>query len=105
MRHYTVAELEIEDPGWIPEYVEHTTRLVEQHGGRYLARTGHFEHVEGERRPPQIYVLIEWPSKEAAETFYASEEYTPYRESRLAGSRGEFVLIAGEDVNGVAQIA
>ncbi len=104
MKHYTVAELEITDPGWIPEYVRHTTRLVEQHGGRYLARTGRFEKVEGERTPPQVYVLIEWPSKEAAEAFYASEGYRPHLENRLAGSRGEFVLIAGEDVNGVAQM-
>jgi uncharacterized protein (DUF1330 family) len=34
MKHYTVAEIDITDPGWIPAYVENTTRLVEQHGGR-----------------------------------------------------------------------
>jgi uncharacterized protein (DUF1330 family) len=39
-----------------------------------------------------------------AEAFYSSDEYKPYRESRRAGSKGEFVLVAGEDVSKVAQI-
>jgi uncharacterized protein (DUF1330 family) len=63
------------------------------------------EQIEGDHRPPQIAMIIEWPSKETAEEFYASEEYRPYREARRRGARNAFLLIAGEDVNGVAQIA
>jgi len=47
---------------------------------------------------------MEWPSKEAAEAFYASEEYRPYRERRRSGARNEFVLVAGGDVTGVARM-
>jgi uncharacterized protein (DUF1330 family) len=104
VKHYAVAELDVTDPSWVGDYVEHATRIVEAHGGRYLARTPRIETLEGERRPRQIFLLIEWPSKEAAETFYASEEYRPFRDSRIAGSQGEFFLVAGEDVNGVAKI-
>jgi uncharacterized protein (DUF1330 family) len=104
MKYYAVAEIDITDPGWIQEYVEHTTRLVEQHGGRYLARTPHLEKIEGGRRPPQISLIIEWPSKEAAMAFYDSEAYEPYRESRRSGSTGEFLLVAGEDIHGVARM-
>ena len=104
MKHYAVAEINITDPGWIPAYVEHTTRLVEQHGGRYLARTPHLEKIEGDRKLPQIFLIIEWPSKQAAEAFYQSDEYKPHRESRRSGSTGEFVLVAGEDINRVARM-
>ena len=104
MKCYAVAEIEITDPSWVAEYVERTTPLVERHGGRYLARTPRIEQVEGERTPPQIYLIIEWPSEEAAKAFYASEEYRPLREARRAGSRGDFFFVAGEDVNGVARI-
>ncbi len=104
MNYYAVAEIDITDPSWIRDYVEHTTELVQRYGGRYLARTPNFERIEGERAPPQIYLLIEWPSREAAEAFYSSEEYRPYLESRLAGSTGQFVLIAGEDIIGVARM-
>lgn len=105
MRYYAVAELEITDPGWVRDYVADVTGMVERRGGRYLARTGRVERIEGERTPPQVCLLIEWPSREAADEFYESEEYRPYREGRRAGARNEFLLVAGEDVSGVARIA
>jgi uncharacterized protein (DUF1330 family) len=49
-------------------------------------------------------LIIEWPDADAVSAFYESEEYRPYRERRRAGSTGEFVLVAGEDVNGLARI-
>ncbi|MHB8242178.1 MAG: DUF1330 domain-containing protein [Solirubrobacteraceae bacterium] len=105
MKFYAVAELDVSDPGWVREYVTRVTPMVERRGGRYLARTASIEQIEGERTPPQISMIVEWPSKEAAEEFYESEEYRPYRESRKRGARNELLLIAGEDVNGVASIA
>jgi uncharacterized protein (DUF1330 family) len=105
MKYYAVAEIEITDPSWVREYVKHVTKLVEQHGGRYLARTTKIEKIEGERQAPQIFLIIEWPSREAAVEFYESDEYRPYRESRKAGARNEFVFVAGEDINKVAQMA
>ena len=104
MKHYAVAEINITDPSWIPDYVERTTKLVEQHGGRYLARTPKIEKIEGDRPVPQILLIIEWPSRDAAMTFYESEDYKPFRRSRRSGSTGEFLLAAGEDVNHVARM-
>jgi uncharacterized protein (DUF1330 family) len=105
MKYYCVAELDITDQSWVPAYVRDVTKLVEQRGGRYLARTSNIEKLEGERKAPQIYLILEWPSRDAALAFYESEEYKPYRESRLEGARNEFALVAGEDIAGVAQIA
>jgi len=105
VKYYAVAEMEITDRSWVPEYVNNVTRMVEQRGGRYLARTSKVEKVEGERKTPQVLLIIEWPSKQTAEAFYASEEYRPYRESRMAGAKNEFVLVAGEDVTKTAHVA
>jgi uncharacterized protein (DUF1330 family) len=105
VRYYAVAEIDVTDPGWVRDYVAEVTPMVERWGGRYLSRSARIERIEGQRQPPQVLLLIEWPSKEAADEFYASEEYRPYRESRRAGARNEFLLVAGEDVNGVARIA
>jgi uncharacterized protein (DUF1330 family) len=104
VKYYAVAELEITDPGWVAGYVAEVTPMVERHGGRYLARTTSIELIEGERPSPQVFLLIEWPSKEVADGFYESDEYRAHREARRAGARNEFQLIAGEDVNGVARI-
>ena len=105
MKFYSVAEIEITDQSWVRDYVKNVTKMVEAHGGRYLARTSNVEKWEGERQVPQICLLLEWPSKEAARAFYESEEYRPYRERRLAGSKGEFLLVHGEDISKIAQIA
>lgn len=105
MKHYAVAEMDITDPAWIRDYVANVTGMVERRGGRYLSRTATIEKIEGERAAPQVIVLIEWPSKEAAEEFYESEEYRPYREARGAGASNEFLLVAGEDSGGVARIS
>ena len=105
MKYYAVAEMEITDRGWVAEYVKDVTRMVEKRGGRYLARTSKVEKIEGERKSPQVFLIIEWPSKEAAEAFCESEEYRPYRESRIAGAKNEFLLAAGEDMTKTASIA
>ena len=104
MKYYAVAEIDITDPGWVPAYVKDVTRLVERHGGRYLARTSLVEKMEGERPAPQIALIIEWPSRDAAMAFYESAEYRPYRTSRMQGVRNEFALVAGEDMSHVARI-
>jgi uncharacterized protein (DUF1330 family) len=105
MKYYAVAEIDITDLSWISAYVKNVTGMVERHGGRYLARTSHIEKIEGERKKPQIVVIVEWPSKEAAEALYNSDEYKPYLQMRKEGARNEFLLVAGEDINQAAQIA
>lgn len=104
MKYYTVAELEITDRAWVADYVQNVTRMIEERGGRYLARTSRVIKLEGERPCPQLLLLLEWPSQELADAFYDSEEYRPYRERRLAGSRSELLLVPGEDVTGAAKI-
>ncbi len=105
MRHYTYAELDVTDPGWVREYIAQVTPLVERHGGRYLARTSRVERFEGRRDPAPGVVLIEWPSREAALAFYESPDYRPHRDARQAGARNELCLIAGEDFSAAARLA
>ena len=104
MKHFAIAEITITDPGWVPGYIERTTPMVESRGGRYLTRTSDIKHIEGDRESPQVYLLIEWPSKDAAMGFYESEEYRPLLESRKAGSTGDFWLVSAEDITGRARI-
>jgi uncharacterized protein (DUF1330 family) len=104
VKHYAVAEIQVTDPAWVRDYLTDVTPMVERRGGRYLARTGAVESIEGERTPPQVSLIIEWPSREAADEFYESAEYRPYREARRAGAINEFLIVAGEDSSGIAQI-
>ena len=103
MKYYLIAELEITDQSWVADYIKNVTGMVERRGGRYLARTPKVERIEGERKPAGIFVIVEWPSREAAVAFYESEEYRPYRQKRIAGAQNEFFLVAGEDIAKAAQ--
>ena len=105
MKYYAVAEIEVVDPDWVQQYIDEVTPIVERRGGRYLARTQRVQRIEGERALPQTCLIIEWPSKEAAEAFYDSDEYRPYRDARRRGARNEFLLVAGEDMTGRARSA
>jgi uncharacterized protein (DUF1330 family) len=105
MKYYLIGELEITDQSWVADYIKNVTGMVEQHGGKYLARTAKVERIEGERKPAGIFVIVEWPSNEAARAFYESEEYRPYRQNRMAGARNEFFLVAGEDIANAAHTA
>jgi len=104
VKYYAVVEIEVTDQSWVAAYVQNVTMLVEKHGGRYLARTSRVEKPEGLRKVPQLMVIVEWPSRESAMTFYECEEYRPYRQSRIAGAGNEFLLVAGEDVTKTAHI-
>jgi uncharacterized protein (DUF1330 family) len=103
-RHLSIATLTVAHPAWIDDYVAHVTPMVEARGGRYLTRTTRVSQIEGASAPPQVVLVIEWPSREVAEAFYASEDYRPFREARLAGSQSSFWLVPAEDVGGVARI-
>jgi len=104
MKYYCVAELDITDQSWVPAYIKNVTQMVERHGGRYLARTPNVEKLEGARKAPQIFLIVEWPSRDAALAFYESDEYKPYFKSRLAGAGNELLLVAGEDIAGAARV-
>lgn len=98
MKYYAIGNLDFISNEWLVEYLQKVTPMVERVGGRYLARSPSVEVIEGEGVAPQSVVLIEFPSKEAAEQFYYSDEYEPFKKSRQGGSRGQFLLVAGQDI-------
>ena len=65
MKYYVVGEVEITDQSWVPDYIRNVTEMVERRGGRYLARTSIVERMEGDRKPPQILVILEWHPRRA----------------------------------------
>lgn len=54
MKYYAVVEVDITDPGWVPEYAKNVTRLVEQRGGRCPARRSAVAKIERQRKAPQL---------------------------------------------------
>ncbi len=97
MKYYAVVEVTVTNPEWIPEYMANVESIIKQHGGKYLVRTQEIDQVEGDGDVQETTVILEFPSKEAAYGFYNSEEYKPFLEARLAGSKGKFYFVSELD--------
>jgi len=97
MTYYSVLAVTPTSEDWIPDYLAPVNACVAKHGGKYLARTGTHEQVEGQPREAALRIVIEWPSAEAAKAFMADPDYIPHLEARTAGSVSEHFLIEAKD--------
>ena len=97
MAYYSVLDVTPTNEEWIPEYLPIANRLLAKHGGKYLARTGSHEQMEGTSEPVALRIIIEWPSKEAALNFSNDPEYIPQLKTRTEGSVSHHFLIEGKD--------
>ena len=97
MSYYSVLAVTPSTDEWIPDYLPTANKLVEKHGGNYLARTSSHEQVEGADQPTALRIILEWPSKEAAMNFMNDPEYKPHLAARTAGSESHHFVIEGKD--------
>ncbi len=94
MAAYALIELEVTSMDGIGPYMAQVSDTVTKHGGKYLVRGGSTEVVEGGLRYP-AKVVIEFPSMDAAKTWYFSAEYQAILPIRKAKSKGNFVWVEG----------
>ena len=94
MPAYVIALVEILQPERYPEYKEIASRAVAAFGGRYIARGGAVECLEGEWTPRRT-VILEFPSMERARQWWNSEHYREGKALRQAIARSTLVLVDG----------
>jgi uncharacterized protein (DUF1330 family) len=93
---YLIGEIDVQDAEQYARYTAQTPAAIARHGGRFVVRGGASEAVEGQ--PPQgRVVVIEFPSLEAARTFYQSVDYQPLIPIRQSASTGRLFLVEGTD--------
>ena len=94
MPAYLIANIEVQDPTMYEEYRKRVTATIAAHGGRYLARGGATELLEGEFDMKR-FVIVEFPSIAALRTWYGSPEYRPLKEIRERSSRSMMMIVDG----------
>ena len=65
-----------------------------QYGGRFLARGGDIDTLEGEWSPKRL-VIIEFPSVAQACAWADSPEYAPAKRLRLLASISNLIVVDG----------
>lgn len=94
MPAYVIAELEVTDPAGFEEYRKAVPATIAAHGGKYLARGGTVETVEGDRGPGRIAIL-QFDSMAQAKKWYESPEYGPLLEMRKNTTISKVVFVEG----------
>lgn len=94
MAHFAIFDVTITDLEKYKEYMRLVQPAIEAGGGRYLVRGGAHQVLEGDWYPTRL-VLIEFPSAEAAQSFYESAVYRGLKAMREACSRANLVSVAG----------
>ena len=94
MTAYVIADIEITHPEGYATYRPMAAESVARHGGRFIARGGAVDAMEGGWTPKRV-IIIEFPSMEAARTFYHSDDYQAALAVRLANSTGRVVIVDG----------
>lgn len=94
MAAYVLAEIEITNPAGYKEYTTMVPATIEKYGGRFLARGGRTEALEGDW-PQRRRVILEFPSFEQARKWFDSPEYEKPKALRQANSNGRLLLVEG----------
>lgn len=95
MAAYILFEIDITDPSWAEEYSEKVGPTVARHGGKLIIRTTEPVRLEGSRGLPTVVVVLEFPTREAAQAWHSDPEYQPLIELRNTGSSAEAMLVDG----------
>lgn len=77
-------------------YVEGAGPSFVEYGGKFLARGGDFQLVEG-RNIGTRHVVIEFPSLDDAKACYNSDTYTQAKQHRRTVSKATIILLEGFD--------
>jgi uncharacterized protein (DUF1330 family) len=94
MPAYIVVNIEVHDPHRYEEYKALAPASIAAHGGRYLARGGPAEALEGAYQPRR-FVILEFPTVERARSWWACAEYARAKALRQAAATTDMILVEG----------
>jgi uncharacterized protein (DUF1330 family) len=94
MPAYVVVDVDVTDPARYESYKRLAPPAIAAYGGKYLARGGPVEVLEGTWQPSRL-VILEFENAERAKAWLESPEYAPARALRHATARTNMIVIAG----------
>ena len=90
---YFVVRIDVKDADGFAEYAKLSAPAIAKFGGRYLARGGAIEAVEGIARGRNT--IVEFDSFEQAKACYFSADYQAAKAKRVGVSETDFLLLEG----------
>lgn len=94
MSAYVIVDIDVLDPEGYKEYVKAAPTSVALYGGRYIARGGKNETLEGDWHAKRL-VVLEFENTENAKAWLNSSEYAPARSLRHKYAKTNMVVVEG----------
>lgn len=92
MSAYVIVDIHVTNPQEYQTYIQLSPKTVAAFGGKYLARGGKVEVLEGDWQPNRL-VILEFDSMDRAKEWLNSPQYQPARQIRHKTSQTNMVLI------------
>jgi uncharacterized protein (DUF1330 family) len=92
MKAYLIAAETVNDQAMFDAYRKEVPATLAPFGGSFVARGGRLTTLEGEWPHPRL-VIIEFPSRAAAEAWYASDEYKKIIALRHKSTVGNLIIV------------
>ena len=93
MAAYVIAGIDVTNKDDYRVYAEQTVESAKKVGGKFLVKGGLQTVIEGEA--PSRHVVIQFPDRETAETWYHSDEYQAILPIALRSSERTIVIVEG----------
>lgn len=94
MTAYVIVDINVTDPARYEEYKQLAAPTVELYGGKYIARGGKTETLEGDWSPTRL-VILQFDNSEQAKNWLNSTEYSQARALRHETAISQMVVIEG----------
>ena len=94
MSAYVVIEILVNNPEGYEEYKILAPPTIGAYGGKYIARGGSAENLEGDWQPNRI-VILEFESVEKAKEWIDSEEYQEAKAMRHKYATSKTIVVEG----------
>jgi uncharacterized protein (DUF1330 family) len=94
MKAYLIAAETVHDETAFSEYRKQIMATMSPFEGHFIARGGQLTVLEG-KWPHMRVVIIEFPSRDAAESWYKSKAYQKIIKLRLQSTSGDLVILDG----------
>lgn len=94
MPAYVILDIVVNDPTLFDEYKTLAPATIAAYGGKYLARGGKAETLEGKWAPNRI-VILEFESAAKAKQWLDSPEYRRAREMRHNAATSHTIVVEG----------
>ena len=94
MSAYVISDITVNTPERYEDYKKLAPPAIETYGGKYLARGGRSEKLEGNWEPDRI-VILEFESVVTAKKWIDSPEYREARALRRQNASTNMIVVEG----------